>query len=139
MITPTIYESGRLVVACLSGVVTMREIESYFYWLVDNFDTRISPGFSQLVYADNLQTIDVALKDFHRLSQLNATVGRKRGSFDSAIVVPDIRYYWMAKLHKTLSRNADINTRIFRDIDAAFLWLGYRNPLGLPPASSVNE
>ena len=139
MITPTIYESGRLVVARLSGVVTMPEIESYFYWLVDNFGMDISPGFSQLIYADNLQSIDISLTDLHRLSQLNATVGRKRGSFDSAIVVSDIRFYWMAKLHKTLSRNADINTRIFRNIDEAFRWLGYRNPLELPVTGSVNE
>jgi hypothetical protein len=31
VIAKSIVESGHLVVACFSGVVTMREIEEYFY------------------------------------------------------------------------------------------------------------
>jgi len=129
VITKSIYESGQLVAACFSGVVTMPEIEEYFYWLVENYGKSIADNFSQIIYSSKLKKIDIQLKDLHRVSQLNATVGRQRGAFNSALVVTDFKIYWMAKLHKTLSKNSNINTRIFRNIDDAFDWLGYENTL----------
>ena len=129
MIAKSIFESGCLVVACFSGVVTMPEIEEYFYWLVKNREENIKAGFSQLIYSEQLEKIDIQLKDIHRISHLNATVGRTRGSFNSALVVPELKYYWMAKLHKTLSKSSNINTRIFRNIDDAFVWLNFENNL----------
>lgn len=129
MITKSIHNSGRLVITCFSGVVTMPEIEDYFYWLVKNHGESIRDDFSQLIYHDNVDKIDVQLKDIHRISHLNATIGRQRGSFNSALVVSDLKYYWLAKLHKTLSKNSGINTRIFRNIDDAFVWLHFENPL----------
>jgi len=38
-----------------------------------------------------------------------------------------LKYYWMAKLYKTLSKNTHINTRVFRDVDEAFSWMGFEN------------
>ncbi len=130
MITKNIFESGRLVVACFSGVVTMPEIEEYFFWLVKKHGDGIEDNFSQLIYSSELEKIDIQLKDLQRISHLNATTGRQRGNFNSALVVMDFKIYWMAKLHKTLSKSSGINTRIFRDIDKAFEWLNYENPLG---------
>jgi len=106
----------------------MQEIEAYFYWLVDNHGGSIRDDFSQLIYASELKKVDIQTADIHRISHLNVTVGRQRGGFNLALVVPDLKYYWMAKLYKTLSRSADINTRIFRDIDEAFNWLGFDKP-----------
>jgi len=129
LITKNIFESGQLVATCFSGIVTMPEIEEYFYWLVENHGKGINENFSQIIYSSELKKIDIQLKDLHRVSQLNATVGRQRGKFNSALVVTDLKIYWMAKLHKTLSKNSNINTRIFRDIDDAFDWLGFENIL----------
>lgn len=129
MITKSLFESGHLVVTCFSGVVTMPEIEDYFYWLVKNHGDDIASDFSQLIYSCELEKIDIQLKDIHRISHLNATIGRQRGRFNSALVVADLKYYWMAKLHKTLSKTSGINTRIFRNIDDAFAWLQFENPL----------
>jgi len=129
VIVKSVLESGHLVVACFSGVVTMPEIEEYFYWLVKNHGEAIQADFSQLIYSESLEKIDIQLKDIHRISHLNATVGHARGGFNSALVVPDLKYYWMAKLHKTLTKSSGINTRIFRDIDDAFVWLNFENKL----------
>jgi hypothetical protein len=118
----------------------MKEIEEYFYWLVKNHGQAIKNEFAQLIYHDDLVKIDVQLKDIHRISHMNATIGRQRGRFNSALVVLDLKYFWMAKLHKTLSKNSSINTRIFRNIDDAFAWLKFENPLRNPGVNkSISE
>lgn len=129
MISKNIAESGHLVIARFSGVVTMPEIEEYFFWVVENYGGDIAVEFSQLIYSSDLETIDIKPKDLQRISHLNSTIGRQRGSFNSAIVVNDYKYFWIAKLHKILSKNSSINTQIFRNIDDAFHWLGFNNTL----------
>ena len=129
MITKSVHESGELVVACYSGVVTMPEIEEHFYWLVENHGAGINEGFSQLLYTSELIKVDIQVNDIHRISHLRATVGRNSGGSKLAIVVPDLKYYWMAKLYQTLSKSSHINTRLFREVDDAFSWLGFKNIL----------
>ena len=128
MITKSIHESGQLVIACFSDVVVMSEIEEYFYWLVDNFGTKINADFSQLIYTSELIKVDIQVNDVHRISHLRATVGRNSSGSNLALVVPDLKYYWMAKLYQTLSKSSKINTRLFRELDDAFSWLNYDNP-----------
>ncbi|NOQ88049.1 MAG: hypothetical protein GQ550_03920 [Gammaproteobacteria bacterium] len=129
MITKSIHESGRLVVACFSSVVTMPEIEEYFYWLVENHDSNIKEDFSQLIYSSDLEKVDIQVNDVHRISHLRATVGRNSSGSNLALVVPDLKYYWMARLYQTLSKSTHIKTRLFRDVDDAFTWLGFKNTL----------
>ena len=129
MITKSVHESGELVVACFSGVVTMPEIEEYFYWLVENHSAGINEDFSQLIYTSELIKVDIQVNDIHRLSHLRATVGRNSSGSKLAIVVPALKYYWMAKLYQTLSKSSHINTRLFREIDEAFSWLDFKNIL----------
>lgn len=129
MISRDIFESGNLVVACFSDVVTMPEIEAYFYWLVDTHGKGINDNFSQLIYSSELEKVDIQVNDVHRLSHLRATVGRNSSGSKLALVVPDLKYYWMAKLYQTLSKSSHINTRIFREVDESFDWLGFDNPL----------
>lgn len=129
MITKSIYESGRLVVACFSSVVTMPEIEEYFYWLVENYGSKIEEDFSQLIYSSELEKVDIQVNDVHRISHLRATIGRNSSGSKLALVVPDLKFYWMAKLYQTLSKSSHINTRLFRDVDAAFKWLNFKNHL----------
>ncbi len=131
MITKSIYESGSLVVACFGSVVTMPEIEEYFYWLVSNHGSNIEADYSQLIYSDGLEKVDIQVNDVHRISHLRATVGRNSRSSNLALVVPDLKYYWIAKLYKTLSKSSHINTRLFRDVDDAFTWLDFKNPLAV--------
>ncbi len=129
MITKSIYESGRLVVACFSSVVTMPEIEEYFYWLVENHGSKIEEDFSQLIYSSELEKVDIQVNDVHRISHLRATIGRNSSGSKLALVVPDLKYYWMAKLYQTLSKSSHINTRLFREVDTAFAWLNFKNHL----------
>jgi len=129
LITKNIFESGHLVIACGSDVVTMPELEEYFYWLVENHGGDIKENFSQLVYYSNIKKIDLQVKDVQRLSHLRATVGLSSSGSKLALVVPELKYYWIAKLYQTLSKSAHINTRIFRNIEDAFSWMGFKNPL----------
>ena len=115
--------------ACFSGVVTMPEIEEYFYWIVKNHGNSIGTDYSQLIYSSELERIDLQVNDVHRLSHLRATVGRSSSGSKLAFVVPDLKYYWMAKLYQTLSKSSKINTRLFRNTNDSFDWLGYQNPL----------
>ena len=129
MITKSIFESGHLVVACCSDVVTMPELEEYFYWLVENHGGNIRENFSQLIYSSDLQKVEVQVSDVQRLSHLRATVGLSSSSSNLALVVPELKYYWVAKLYQTLSKSSQINTRIFRDVDDAFSWTNFENPI----------
>ncbi len=128
MIKKSIHESGQLVIACFSGVVVMPEIEEYFYWLVENHGVKINADFSQLIYTSELIKVDIQVNDVHRISHLRATVGRNSSGSNLALVVPDIKYYWIAKLYQTLSKSSHIDTRLFRELDDAFDWLKYDNP-----------
>lgn len=107
----------------------MPEIEEYFYWLVENHGSSIKEDFSQIIYTSELKKVDIQVNDVHRLSQLRATVGRSSGGSRLALVVPELKYYWMAKLYQTLSKSSHINTRLFRVVDDAFIWLGSENIL----------
>ncbi len=129
LITKNIFESGDLVVACCSDVVTMPELEEYFYWLVENHGTSIKENFSQLIYSSDLTKMEIQVSDVQRLSHLRATVGLNSSGSSLALVVPDLKYYWMAKLYQTLSKSSHINTRIFRDVDDAFSWMNFENPI----------
>ena len=129
MITKNIFESGHLVVACCSDVLTMPELEEYFYWLVDNHGSNIKENFSQLIYSSGLTKVDIQVSDVQRLSHLRATVGLSSGSSNLALVVSELKYYWIAKLYQTLSKSSHINTRIFREVDDAFLWMNFENPI----------
>ncbi len=129
MITKNIFESGRLVVACFSDVVTMSELEKYFYWLVEHHGAEIKEDFSQLIHSSGLKKVDIQVSDVQRLSHLRATVGLSSSSSNLALVIPNLKYYWMAKLYQTLSKSSHINTRIFRDVDDAFAWMDFENPL----------
>ena len=129
MITKSIHESGQLVVTCFSRVVTMPEIEEYFYWLVENHGGSIKENFSQLIYSSELEKVDIQVNDVHRISHLRATIGRNSSGSNLALVVPDLKYYWMAKLYQTLSKNSHIKTRLFRDVDDAFMWVDFENTI----------
>ena len=129
MITKSVYESGNLVIACFSQIVTMPEVEEYFYWLVENHGRSIKENYSQLIYSCELEKVDIQVNDIHRISHLRATVGRDSSGENLALVVPDLKYYWMAKMYQTLSKNSHIKTRLFRNVDDAFTWLNFDNPL----------
>ena len=107
----------------------MPELEEYFYWLVENHGGEIRENFSQLIYSSDLKKVDIQVKDVQRLSHLRATVGLSSGGSQLSLVVPDLKYYWIAKLYKTLSKSSRINTRIFRDVDQAFSWMNFENPI----------
>lgn len=129
MITKNIFESGRLVVACCSDVVTMPELEDYFYWLVENHGGEIRENFSQIIHSSGLKKMDIQVSDVQRLYHLRSTIGLNSSSSSLALVVPDLKYYWIAKLYQTLSKSSHINTRIFRDVDDAFSWMDFENPI----------
>ena len=107
----------------------MPEIEQYFYWMVENHGGSIKENFSQLIYTSELEKVNIQVNDIHRISHLRATVGRNSSGSRLAMVVPDLKYYWMAKLYQTLSKISHINTRLFRNIDDAFNWLNFENIL----------
>lgn len=114
----------------------MPEIEQYFFWLVDNYEVIIKPEFSQIIYSADLQKVDIQFNDVQRIAHLRATVGRNSSGSQLALVVPDLKYYWMARLYQTLSKSSHIKTRLFKNNDEAYSWLGFDNP---DNESSVSE
>lgn len=107
----------------------MPEIEEYFYWLIKHCGLEINHNFSQLIYSSELEQVDVQVSDIQRISHMRATIGRSTSAANLALVVPDLKFYWIAKMYQTLSKSSHINTRLFRENDEAFNWLGFDNPL----------
>ncbi len=128
MIERKIYDEGLLVVTKCSGKVTAEELIDSEYWMVDNFDGKIKPGFSQIFDALDADTDAITENEIRRVAQINLNHGSERGNFSMAILAVKPYPLVLARLHKLLSVAAHIRVEIFSDIDAACKWLGVQVP-----------
>ena len=129
MIERTIYYDGALIVTRCSGKITAKELIASQYWMVENFGTKIKPGFSQVFDARVADTSAISEDDIHRVAQINIHHTKERGSFSMAILAVKPYPLALARLHKLLSSAASIRVEIFSELDAAYQWLGVQPPV----------
>ena len=128
MIEREIYDDGLFIVTRCSGMITAKELIGSQYWMVENFATKIKPGFSQIFDALAADTQAITEDDIHRVAQINIHHAKERGSFSMAILAAKPFPLALARLHKLLSSAASIRVEIFGDEEAAYQWLGRQRP-----------
>ena len=129
MIEHRIFYKGALVVTRASGVVKHQALIDHVFWLIDSRNIgELRDGFSQLIYVEDIDSMELTEQDIYRISEISNNMGRTRGRFRTAIVAVEPYDYKLAQVHKTLAPQADIEVELFDDFDAAFDWLGLKNP-----------
>ena len=128
MIERKIYHDGLFVVTRCTGKITAKELIASQYWMVENFGTKIKPGFSQIFDALLADIDAITEDDIHRVAQINIHYAKERGSFSMAILAAKPFPLALARLHKLLSPAASIRAETFSEVDAAYQWLGIQQP-----------
>ena len=128
MIEREVFDDGKLVVTRCSGKVTVEELISSAYWMVDNYGGVLKPGFSQVFDALDADTSAISEEDIHRVAHINLSQGSHRHGFTMAILAMKPYPQALARLHKLLSAAADIRVEIFCDYKTAYQWLGLNDP-----------
>jgi phenylalanine-4-hydroxylase len=129
MIDHRIFIKGALVITRASGVVKRQELVDHVFWLIDSHNIgEIKPGFSQLIYVENIVSMTLKEADILQISEISNNMGRARGWFRTAVVANAPYDMKLAHLHKLLAPQADIEVEVFTKFEAAFRWLGFENP-----------
>jgi len=128
MIERNIYQDGMFIVTRCSGQIAGKELIASQYWMVENFGTKIKPGFSQIFDAMAADTEAITEDDIHRVAQINIHHAKERGNFSMAILAAKPYPLALARLHKLLSSAAGIRVGIFSELDDAYQWLGIQAP-----------
>ena len=129
MIERNIYNKGQLVVARFSGNVHGQEIFDHIFWLIDSHNIgEVKSDFDQVVFVDNIESINVGEVDIHRIMEVSTGLGQARGRFKTAIVGVEPFAVKLAQLYKSLSQDAEREVELCDDLDSAFAWLGCENP-----------
>lgn len=129
MIDHRIFNKGALVVTRASGVVKRQALIDHVFWLIDSHSIgEIKDGFSQLIYVENIVSMELKAEDILHISEISNNMGRTRGRFRTAVVASAPYDLKLAQLHKSLAPKADIEVELFSGFEEAFRWLGCDNP-----------
>lgn len=129
MIDHRVFDKGALVVTRASGVVKRQALVDHVFWLIDSHNIgEIKDGFRQLIYVDDIDSMELKEEDILKISEISNNMGRSRGRFRTAVVARAPYDMKLAQLHKTLAPQADIEVEVFNDIGEALSWLGCDNP-----------
>ena len=129
MLERNIYFDGDLVISRVSGAVKSQDLIDHVFWLIDSHNIgEVKTGFSQLIYVEDIESMDLTEEDVHRISQISTGMGQARGKFKTAIIAVEPYDMKLAHLHKSLARISDLEVEVCDDFKEAFLWLGCDNP-----------
>jgi len=129
MIDHRIFNKGCFVVTRATGVVRRQELIDHVFWLIDSHNVgEIRDGFSQLIYVENIDSMALKEADIIQVSEISNNMGRVRGRFRTAVVASAPYDMKLARLHKQLAPQADIEVEVFGGFEEAFSWLGFDNP-----------
>ncbi len=129
MLEREIYNKGRLLVARVSGQVKSQELIDHVFWLIDSHNIgEIQPGYDQLVYTRDVESVNIKEEDVQRLTEISTGLGQIRGKFRTVIIATDPAELKLASFYKSLVKGSDIEVEICNSFDEAFAWLGCENP-----------
>jgi hypothetical protein len=121
---PVTYEVDDVqnaIYAWVSGVVGEDDFLAY----VEQFlaDSRIRPGYRELVDATAATPGNITTELFDRIAELDREHPQLLAGSRAAIVVPPGRSYELARQYQRMAR---VEMEVFLSIDAAREWLGIR-------------
>jgi len=129
MIKRNIYNKGQLIVTKVSGHVHSQELIDHVFWLIDSHNIgEVQPGYDQIVYVEDIDSMTITEEDIHRIMQINIGLGQGRGKFRTAIIAIEPYNIELAHLYQSLSKDADLEVELCDDFEAAFAWLVCENP-----------
>ncbi len=129
MLEHNIYYNGELVITRVTGVIKSQEMIDHVFWLIDSHNVgEVKSGFKQLIYTDDIESMELKEEDIYRISQISDGIGQTRGDFKTAIIAVEPYDTRLAHLHKSLAQQSNLEVEVFGDFEQAFNWLGCENP-----------
>lgn len=118
-VTYEVDEAQNAVYAWVSGVVGEEDFLAY----VEQFlaDTRIRPGYRELVDATAATPGNITTELFDRIAELDRRHPEVLAGSRAAIVVPPGRSYDLARQYQRMAR---VQMEVFLSLDTAREWLG---------------
>ena len=129
MVEREVYYKGQLVVTRVSGEVKSQELIDHVFWLIDSHNIgEIQPGYDQVVYTRNIESLNIKEEDVLRLTEISTGLGQIRGKFRTVIIATEPTELKLASFYQSLVKNSDIEVEICSNFEEAFAWLGCENP-----------
>lgn len=120
MINCEIDKNANLVFTTIKGEVTANEVLAALTGLLDSPEYR--PGLNGLVDLRE-SDMDPDAKEIRKIAALLINNKERIGESRSAIVVSEDLAYGLARMFEAYADESSIETRIFRDMEAARSWL----------------
>jgi hypothetical protein len=120
-VTYEVDEAQNAVYAWVSGVVGEDDFLAYVQQFLA--DTRIRPGYRELVDATSATPGNITAELFDRIAALGRRHPAVLAGSRAAIVVPSGRSYDLARQYQ---RMAPVEMEVFLNLEAAREWLGLR-------------
>jgi hypothetical protein len=118
-ITYEVDESQNVVYATVRGTVDAEDVLSYVRQFLA--DSRIKPGYRELVDATTAQAGDITPELFDMIVELDRQRPELQVNSRTAIVVPSVEGFDLARDYE---RKAQMNVIVFTSLDVARTWLG---------------
>ena len=129
MVEREVYYKGQLVVTRVSGEVKSQELIDHVFWLIDSHNIgEIQPGYDQVVYTRNIESLNIKEEDVLRLTEISTGLGQIRGKFRTVIIATEPTELKLASFYQSLVKDSDIEVEICSNFEEAFAWLGCENP-----------
>ena len=129
MVERKIYNKGTLLITKVSGEVKSQELIDHVFWLIDSHNVgEIKSGYNQVVYAVNVDSVNINEEDVQRLTEISTGLGQSRGRFRTAIIATEPTELKLASFYQSLVKDSEIEVGICSNFEEAFAWLGCENP-----------
>lgn len=129
MVEREIYYKGQLVVTRVSGEVKSQELIDHVFWLIDSHNIgEIQSAYDQLVYVENVKSMNLQEEDVARLTEISTGLGQSRGKFRTSIIAVEPSDLKLANFYKSLVKSSGLEVEVCNNFDEAFNWLGCENP-----------